>query len=229
MKVVVLQSNYVPWRGYFDLIAKADTFVFYDEVQYTKNDWRNRNQVASENGKHWITIPTSSNSVNKKISEVTLDFNLEWRKSHQSLVQFCYKKCPQYKLQLKPFMDHFLFEYETNSLSSLNKYIIKFLCKEACINTSFLDSKDYVLQEGKVDRLISLLSEVGATTYLSGPAAKDYLEGSEELFSNQAISLEYFNYPNYPPYGPARDNYANYLSILDFLAFENIKDLKEYL
>ena len=229
MKCVVLQTNYFPWRGYFDLIAKADVFVFYDEVKYTKNDWRNRNQILSEKGTHWITIPISSDSVHKKISEVTLDYDPNWRKSHQSLLQFCYGKSPMYKKQLRPLMDHILFEKKTNNLSELNKYIIQLITAEAGFDTKFLDSIDYNLQDGKVDRLVGLLKQVGATTYISGPAAKDYLNGQESCFLEANIELQYFDYPNYKQYGFDRHGYIKYLSILDFLAFEEIGSLRNFL
>lgn len=229
MKCVILQSNYFPWRGYFDLISKADVFVFYDEVKYTKNDWRNRNQVLSEKGVHWITIPISSDSVNKKISDVSLGYDLNWRKSHRSLLQFCYGKSPLYKKQLKPLTDHILLEKETNNLSELNKYIIKLISSEAGFSTKFLDSSDFVLHDGKVGRLIGLLKDVGATTYISGPAAKDYLSGEEDLFKEANLELKYYDYPNYPKYGVDRKGYHKYLSILDYLAHEKLGDIMYFL
>ncbi len=229
MKCVVLQSNYFPWRGYFDLISKADVFVFYDEVKYTKNDWRNRNQVLSEKGAHWITIPISSDSVHKKISEVTLDYDLDWRKSHQSLLQFCYRKSPMYKNQLRPLTDHILFEKKTDNLSELNKYIIQLISNEAGFNKKFLDSADFNLSNGKVNRLLGVLKEVGATTYISGPAAKNYLNGQEVAFLDANIDLCYYEYPDYQQYSSDRLGYNKYLSILDFLAFKDIKSLKDYL
>src|SRR3954471_21716869 len=90
MRVVVLQSNYLPWKGYFDLIQSADVFVFYDEVQYTKNDWRNRNRICSKNGLHWLTIPIRSDAVKKKISEVQLD-DPRWQQDHFKILTQSYR------------------------------------------------------------------------------------------------------------------------------------------
>jgi hypothetical protein len=229
MKTVVLQSNYFPWRGYFDLILQSDTFIFYDEVKYTKNDWRNRNVVTSDKGKHWITIPVSSESVHKKISEVTLDYKDDWRKSHQSLLQMCYGKDPLYKKQLRPFSDYCLFELQTNSLSELNQEIIKKISQEAGFKTTFRNSNEFQLKEGKVDRLINLLRESGTTEYISGPAAKDYLKDQEDQFTALGIKLTYYSYPCYRGYGNTKAAYEKSLSILDYLAFEPIKDLASFL
>lgn len=65
--IAILQSNYNPWKGYFDLIALADIFVIYDEVQYTKNDWRNRNHIITLQVVQWITIPVKHDSLNQRI------------------------------------------------------------------------------------------------------------------------------------------------------------------
>src|SRR3954469_1788276 len=91
MKVVVLQSNYVPWKGYFDLIHDADLFIFYDEVQYTKNDWRNRNRIVTKNGPQWLTIPIPHEAVHQKISEVLLPKDGDWQKLHWKSLFFGYK------------------------------------------------------------------------------------------------------------------------------------------
>ncbi|PIK14679.1 WbqC family protein [Halobacteriovorax sp. JY17] len=225
-KVVVLQSNYFPWIGYFDLISSADKFIFYDEVKYTKNDWRNRNKVRSDGKTHWITIPVCKSSEKKKISEVSLDFNPGWKKSHMSLLEFCYKKKPMFSKQLKPLLEHFLFEKETNSLSELNRYIIKYLSYEMKLDTLFLDSHDFVLESGKQERLISLLSEFSPCSYLSGPSAKGYLESSERVLAEKGVDVEYFAYPGYEPYGGLVYNGE---SVLDFMAHEKLSFFKDYL
>ena len=210
------------------MIRNCDTFIFYDEVKYTKNDWRNRNQVCSDKGTHWITIQVSSDSVNKKINDVTLDYNKDWRQSHLSLLEFCYSKAPLFKKQLRPLMQHFLLEFQTNRLSELNQYIIKFISKEAGFKTQFKSSEDFNLDSGKIERLLSLLVQAGTNEYITGPAAKDYLAGKESIFQDNGIKLIYYNYPDYKKYGPQRDFYNKYISILDFLAFEELKDLDQY-
>ena len=228
MKVVVLQSNYIPWRGYFDLIQNADVFVFYDNVKYTKNDWRNRNQVCSSKGVHWITIPVCKSSENKNISEVALDYNVEWRKSHLSLIEFCYSKAPFYQKQTKPLMNHFLNEFHTNSLSELNQYVIKTLSSHFGFSTKFESSQKFLLRENRIERLLDLLVNVSTTKYITGPSAKDYLIGSQDLFKDKGIQIEFYEYPEYFQYNTFENSYLKQSSILDCLSFLPIDEIKDH-
>nr|MCU0390445.1 WbqC family protein [Thermoflexibacter sp.] len=95
MKVAVLQSNYLPWKGYFDIIGSVDAFIFYDEVQYTKNDWRNRNKLYGANGEFWLTIPIDKNAVKQKISEVKIG-NSTWQSQHFKSIYLTYKRAPYF-------------------------------------------------------------------------------------------------------------------------------------
>jgi hypothetical protein len=225
----ILQSNYVPWRGYFDLIQRSDYFIFYDEVKYTKNDWRNRNRVASKDKSHWITIPVDKSSERVSINSVLLDYDKNWRKSHLSLIEFCYKKAPKYKSQLKPIMEHWLYELKTNSLSELNQYSITHICKEASINTCFIKSESISTNTGRIERLLSILEYLNATKYLCGPSAKTYMDTRLDDFSNKGIEVIFYKYGTYKTYDHSNNYYDNFLSILDFLANEDIKNLSDFL
>src|SRR5213075_1126236 len=103
MKVVILQSNYIPWKGYFDLIHDADVFVFYDEVKYTKNDWRNRNKIYTKNGLQWLTIPIGNEAVKSKISEVGLTSS-QWQSQHRKAIELGYANAKYFE-QLEPVLD----------------------------------------------------------------------------------------------------------------------------
>src|SRR4051812_22240537 len=96
-KVAILQSNYIPWKGYFDLINMVDEFIIYDDVQYTKNDWRNRNKIKTPNGLLWLTIPTRQLSLSQKIIDTQIADN-HWNKKHLSTIKQFYSKAPFYKL-----------------------------------------------------------------------------------------------------------------------------------
>jgi hypothetical protein len=172
MKVVVLQSNYIPWKGYFDLINDADLFIFYDEVQYTKNDWRNRNQICTKNGLQWLTIQIYKDAVNGKISDVKL--SPQWQDLHFKSLYLGYKSAPQFK-QLEELMYDYLIDKKWTSLKDLNHYLIKKISSNIGIKTNFEDSTNYLLEGNKVQRLLNLLVQVGATEYISGPSGKNYL------------------------------------------------------
>ena len=96
MKVVINQSNYIPWKGYFDLVNDADAFVFLDEVQYTKNDWRNRNKIITKSGSQWLTVPIPKKAVKGKISEAVIE-DTRWKKKHYETITQAYRKRPFYR------------------------------------------------------------------------------------------------------------------------------------
>jgi hypothetical protein len=212
-KVVVLQSNYLPWKGYFDLIHDAEMFVFYDDLQYTKNDWRNRNKFKTPKGCEWITIPAGS-SQSRLICEVTLN-DPSWQKQHWNLIHQHYGKSPYFKMYA-PFFEDFFLSTPRTSLSELNQHLIRHISAEFLgIGTKFVDSRDYNLSGHKLDRLVELVCKVGATTYISGPAAKDYIE--PERFREQGIDLVWKDYSGYPGYPQSHPPFDHAVSIIDLL------------
>ena len=187
MRVVALQSNYLPWKGYFDLIHEADVFIYYDEVKYTKNDWRNRNQIYSANGLQWLSIPIPKNSVKQKISEVKI-LDPYWQKRHFKSLLCAYHSAPYFS-QVEPLLKEFYLQGKWESLTELNRCLIERISRFLGIETRFLNSADFCLPEGRVVRLLELLTQVGAREYITGPAAKTYLQGKESFFADRGIKL----------------------------------------
>lgn len=224
-KIVVLQSNFFPWIGYFDLINEADIFIFYDEVKYTKNDWRNRNRIFMNNKLHWFGIPVSKESEKIKISEVSTEYDSMWRKSHLSLLHNAYKTAPFYEQQLKPFISR-IYNLPITSLSELNQVAVIELCKMLNIKTDFLDSKKFLLNSGKIDRLKNLLLNFSPCIYISGPAGKDYLENSVEDFLLSGIKIQFYEYPKYNDYS---SRVYQGESILDYLANQDVANFQCFL
>jgi hypothetical protein len=224
MRAVVLQSNYLPWRGYFDLIQSADVFVYYDEVQYTKNDWRNRNRICSKNGPHWLTIPISRSSTKCKISEVLLPGD-GWQEAHFKTLDHSYRPAPFFS-QIEPLLDEVYHRRRWTHLSELNRFCIERITALLDVRTRFLDSKAFDLAGGKVERLVGLLRQVGATEYLSGPSAREYLAGSEPLFEAAGISLRFKNYSGYPEYPQLSAPFEPAVSIIDLLANVALADCR---
>lgn len=215
MKVVIIQSNYLPWKGYFDLINDADIFCFYDEVQYTKNDWRNRNKIYSKNGLQWITIPINKEAVKGKISEARLPEN--WQKQHYNTLKITYGRAPFYS-NLELIMKDIYLENKFDYLSEFNQYSIQKIAAYLNITTRFVNSKSYKLNGDRVERLISLLKAVGASEYISGPSAKNYLAGKEFNFTRNRINITFKDYSGYPMYNQLRAPFENYVSIVDLIA-----------
>ena len=216
MRAVVLQSSYVPWKGYFDLIQSADVFVYYDEVKYTKNDWRNRNRICSKNGVFWLTIPISHTAVKQKISDVTLP-DPRWQIDHHKKVYQCYRSA-RFFHQIEPLLHDFYRATEWKTLSALNRYCIETIAVLLGITTRFLDSQSFDLAGDRVVRLVNLLKQIGATEYLSGPRGREYLQGHEALFADANIRLLFKSYDGYPEYRQLHSPFEPAVSILDVLA-----------
>jgi len=213
-KVAILQSNYIPWKGYFDMIASVDEFILFDDMQYTRRDWRNRNQIKTPQGVQWLTVPVlAKGKYHQTIRDTKID-GTDWAAAHwKSLVQN-YKRAPYFheiSLWLKP-----LYLNESYShISQLNRRFIEEICKYLGINTIITNSWDYNLIDGKSDRLADLCAQAGGTEYISGPAAKDYIE--EGIFTDMGISLSWFDYSGYPEYPQLWGEFTHGVTILDLL------------
>lgn len=212
-KVAILQSNYIPWKGYFDIINSVDTFIIYDEVQYTKNDWRNRNQINSKQGLQWITIPVRVQSLDQKICETKVSFP-KWNKKHWNTIVTNYGKSPNFKKYKGRFESLYL-EMETDLLSEINLQFIKSINEVLGIDTEIIDSRELDLSGDKNERLIDAVKKVGGELYLSGPAAKSYLD--ESLFSEEGVIVEWQSYQGYPDYYSIHNNFSHNISIIDLL------------
>lgn len=224
-KIAILQSNYIPWKGYFDLIASVDEFIIYDEMQYTKNDWRNRNKIKTAKGLEWITIPVRVESLSQRICDTQV-FDKKWVKKHRSTLQTNYAKARCFNEE-KDFVFG-LYEQAEGivSLSEINYIFIKGICEYLGIETKISFSNNYALGIGKTERLVDLCLQTNATHYLSGPSAKDYIEMG--LFELNDIKLEWMDYSGYNVYDQLFPPFEHRVSILD-LIFNEGKKSKEFL
>lgn len=212
-KVAILQSNYIPWKGYFDIINDVDLFIFYDDVQYTKNDWRNRNLIMTPQGPQWLSIPVGQ-EINRLVCDVMIPKN-SWANKHLKTLQQNYSRAPYYE-SIRKFIDGIYLGRTWDNLSELNHYLIEKISRQYLgTTTEFSDSLEYQLHGSRQERLLGLLAQVGATSYLSGPAARSYI--IEEDFSRAGIELIYKDYSGYPEYPQSYPPFTHNVSILDLL------------
>lgn len=211
-QVAILQSNYIPWKGYFDMIAAVDEFIIYDDMQYTKNDWRNRNRIKTPNGLEWLTIPTGQN-INRRIRDVELAPG-NWQAKHWKSLMANYAKAPCWH-EVARWLQPLYLDHQHRNLSELNVLLIQAVCDYLGITTRISRSWDYTLGEGKTERLVDLCRQAGATHYVSGPAARDYID--ERQFADNAITLSWFDYDGYPTYPQQWGEFSHAVSILDLL------------
>lgn len=210
-RVVILQSNYIPWKGYFDLLNAADEFIFYDNVQYTKGDWRNRNKIKTEKGLQWLTIPVGDN-IKRLICEVEFK-DLEWKSIHKNTIVQYYRKAPYFQ-QYEHILDK-IYSNPTTNLSEFNQSVIKYLAQVLEARTSFKSSQEFLISGDKNNRLIEILKLTGATHYITGPSAKTYLD--EELFHQEKIEIHYFDYSGYKEYPQLYQGFFHDVTILDLI------------
>lgn len=212
-RVAILQSNYIPWKGYFDMIAAVDEFIIYDGVQYTKGDWRNRNKIKTPSGVQWLTVPVRhTGKFGQSIRETELADEM-WRGVHWKCILQNYKRAECYSEVAAWLETLYLAEYRT--ITELNTSFIKAICAFLGIRTKISYSWDYQLRDGKSDRLVCLCQQVGATEYISGPAAKSYIE--PQLFADAGINLKWFDYEGYPEYPQLWGDFVHGVSIVDLL------------
>jgi hypothetical protein len=216
MNCVILQPSYIPWRGFFHLIQKADVFVFYDCVQYDDRSWRNRNKVKSPQGLQWLTIPVKAKGAQTKgtpISEIPIVWDTAWNKKHWTSLKHNYGKAPyfaDYAGALEEFYsrhDELLVDFTCEFTIALSRLL-------GVEHTKFLRSSSLPAHGTKTERLLSILKHLGASHYISGPSAMDYIE--ENQFVEAGISLEYMKY-NYGEYPQLYGAFEPQVSILDLL------------
>lgn len=207
-----IQSSYIPWRGYFDVIRRSDVFVFHDDIQYTKQDWRNRNRIKTAAGLVWLSIPVRKTTTHGVIDEVEIDNDQDWGRKHWRTIEAYYKNAPFFPRYADFFRDTLTQRWDR--LSNLNVYVISKICGALGITTHFINSRSLGVTGRKTDRLIQICRACNATRYLSGPSAQNYIE--PDKFAAIGVEIEYMAY-NYPPYPQQFGPFIEGASIVDLL------------
>lgn len=213
-RVAIVQSNYIPWKGYFDLIASVDEFILYDDVQFTRRDWRNRNRIKTPQGVHWLTVPVKvKGRFLQSIRETEIDGDA-WAAHHWQVLAQNYRKASCFKQMAAVFEPLFL-EGRYTHLSVLNRALIEAVCGVLGIETRISDSSSYRLIEGRSERLAELCLQAGGCEYVSGPSARCYLE--DFPFAERGLRFSFFEYGRYPVYPQLWGEFVHEVSILDLL------------
>ena len=216
MKCVILQPSYIPWRGYFHQIQKADVFFFYDDVQYDDRGWRNRNQIKTERGVRWLTVPVRSRGNQVEgipIKDIRIAWDRPWAEKHWTSIRHSYGKAPFFK-RYAPLVESF-YERRDERLADLTIHTSMALAAELGIqSTRFLRSSSLTASGTKTDRLLSLLEAVGSDHYISGPSARDYIDQGK--LDAAGVAVEYMDY-DYPEYEQLHPPFEGRVSILDLL------------
>ncbi|MFY4787840.1 WbqC family protein [Aliarcobacter butzleri] len=224
-KIAILQSNYIPWKGYFDIINMVDEFIIYDDMQYTKRDWRNRNRIKTQKGLEWITIPVEvKGKYFQKINETKIS-EKNWAKKHWQTIAHNYSKTKYFK-EYKSIFEELYLSCNEDFLTQIN---FKFITAINCIleiNTNIRFSNEFKLVSGQTEKLVSICKQCGADTYLSGPGAKSYFDMN--LAKTENIKVEWMQYNDYKEYNQLFGKFEHHVSILD-LIFNEGKEAKKFM
>ncbi|MFC1718247.1 WbqC family protein [Candidatus Poribacteria bacterium] len=212
VKAAIIQSAYIPWKGYFDIIHDVDVFVFLEDVQYTKQDWRSRNKIKTIDGTKWISVPVIG-GIDKMIYEARIDYARDWRRKHRDTIHHSYLSAEYYDDCKESILGVYDSKYET--ISELNISATKKISALLGISTDFVNSRDLNTSGTKDDKLIEICQKIGADHYLSGPTARDYIV--KEKFEEASIELEFKDYSEYPTYNQLWGEFDHYVSVIDLI------------
>lgn len=213
-RVAILQSNYIPWKGYFDLIASVDEFVLYDDMQYTRRDWRNRNQIKTPQGIQWLTVPVIvKGKYHQKIRDTEID-GVAWAQDHWKALSQNYRRAPYFE-DIASWLEPLYLNVHRTHISELNRQFIEAICRFMDIKTCIRNSSEFHLYEGKTERLAGICQQTGAQAYVSGPSAKDYMD--EKVFEDMGIQVAWFDYTGYTEYPQLWGEFTHNVTILDLL------------
>lgn len=213
MKIAVLQPGYLPWLGFFDQMNRVDVFVLYDDVQYTRSDWRSRNRIKGPQGPVWLTVPVLKRGrLGQSILEAEIDNRSDWRRKHRETLRIHYGKSPFFEDHWPLFAEAYGRSWQR--LADLDLFLIEKLRDALGIRTRIARSSELGVGGQRIERLLALCRHFGADRYLTGDAAEDYLDPTP--FSAGGVNLEYQRY-EHPQYPQQYGGFTPHLSIVDLL------------
>ncbi len=213
--VAIVQSNYIPWKGYFDLVNLADELILLDHVQYTRRDWRNRNRIKTAHGPRWLTIPIQVKGRYHQRIDETRVADRGWAERHWRTIEHGYRGAPRFDEHAGELERALRRAGEQELLSDVNRVLLGAVCGMLGIRTTLSRSTDHPTAEGRSETLVALCRSAGATTYLSGPAARAYLD--EALFAEAGIAVRWMDYAGYREYPQVHPPFVHEVSIVDLL------------
>jgi len=214
-KIAMLQPNYIPWKGVFDLINQVDIFVFYDDVQYTVKDWRNRNIIKTPQGTKWLSVPViHKGKRNQLICEAEIDTSTNWQDVHFKTIRNSYLKAPYYK-NYEYILEAIYLSNTWTHISDLDIFSTKLIAKALDINTEWVKASDLKISGQKDgEKIINICKHLNCNYFINGPSAKAFM--NDELFKKEHITLDYIIY-EYPEYKQLYPPFTHFVSVIDVI------------
>lgn len=214
MKIAIMQPTFLPWIGYFVMIARVDAFVFLDCVQFERCSWQSRNKIKLNGKEHFVSLHLQHASFNELIQNIRLNNEILWRKKLLKTIYHAYNKSENFK-EIYEILEYALFHFE--NLSELNIFLIKQFSLILKLKTPLIKASSLsILPAKKENLLLEICKFLKADEYLSPDGSKNYLEPARALFMNKGVSVEYFDMIH-PVYTQQNNNFIKYLSVIDLL------------
>jgi hypothetical protein len=214
LRICIIQSCYIPWKGFFDLIGRCDEYVIYDSAQFVKRHWHNRNRIKTANGMQWLTIPVKAKGrFEQSIDQVEIE--KPWAGKHWRAIELAYRRAPFFEQFAPTVMDWYEHADMLPRLSDVNAVFLVGIARLLGLKTRIVSDAEYPMQGEKTERLLAICQAAGADRYLSGPSAKEYFD--ESLFLSAGITPEWMNYDHYSEYPQLHGAFEHAVTILDLL------------
>ena len=213
-QIAIVQSSYIPWKGYFDLIRSVDEFVLYDDAQFTRRDWRNRNRIKTADGLKWLTVPVEMKGKYGQAIKDTRISDPSWGEKHWKSLVHAYSKAQCFS-QCAARIEEVYQDASDEALSQINYRFLTAICGILGIDTKITWSMDYAATGRKSERVLDICRQAGASEYLSGPSARAYLD--ESLFEEAGIDVIWMEYDGYPEYDQLHPPFEHHVTALDLI------------
>lgn len=212
-KIAMLQPNYIPWKGVFDLISRVDVFVFYDDVQYTTKDWRNRNKIKTKDGEKWLSVPVKQCRT-QLICDALIDTTQDWQVQHFKTIHGNYRKA-KYLKDYEHILEQIFLGQTWEKISDLDIFATKLIAKELKLDVEWVRSSDLALEGDKDgEKIIRICKHLDCQYFINGPSARSFMD--ESKFRESGVVLDYMTY-DYEEYSQLYPPFSHYVSILDVL------------
>jgi hypothetical protein len=219
MRICIIQSNYIPWKGFFDLIGRCDEYVIFDRVQYARRHWHNRNRIKTANGVQWLTIPVATRGrFEQPIDEVEIEkagAREHWAEKHWRALELAYRRAPFFEALAPDVKALYERAGTLTRLTEVNEVFLRGIAALLGLDTRFTRDSAYPSSGVRTERLLGIARAAGADTYLSGPSARDYFD--EATFRAAGIATEWMSYDGYPEYPQLHGGFEHAVTVLDLL------------
>jgi hypothetical protein len=214
VRISIIQSCYIPWKGFFDLIGRCDEYVIFDRMQYVKRHWHNRNRVKTANGVEWLTIPVvTKGRFDQAIDEVVIE--KPWAEKHWRALELAYRRAPFFDAFANTVKSWYERAEREQRLTDVNELFTREIARQLGLKTRIVRDTAYPADGAKSARLLAIARAAGADRYLSGPSARAYLD--EKLFADAGIATEWMSYEGYAEYPQLHGGFEHAVSVLDLL------------